>query len=227
MIARMRNVLIGVAAAVAVLGFVNFFAKVIPVYVSHPLAFVAVVFVLVQLMRSAIARPADPPPPLTGPPLASARCSGRIGRVDLRNMIRATAYADRLDVQITLVGARTIMADQIVSVAENKSFRHGWPGVRITHDAAGLASPVTLALRDGHPLRHAVRSFTVGRPAPVTSPPVAEPQNALSRLVSIGAMVGAVLFLGIGVVMLVNGITFGVAMIFMALVSLFQVLRNR
>lgn len=227
MIARMRNVLIGVAAAVAVLGFVNFFAKVIPVYVSHPVAFVAVVFILVQLLRSAVARPADPPPPLTGPPLASARCSGRIGRVDLRNLIRATAYADRLDVRITLVGARTIMADQIVSVTENQSLRPGWPGLRITHDAAGLASPVTLALRDGHPLRHAIRSFTIRRPAPVTAPPVAEPGAPLARLVSMGAMVGAVLILGIGVVMLVNGNTFGLVLIFMALLSVFRVLRNR
>ncbi len=154
----MRNVITALAVVVAVLGFVNFFTQTIPVFVSHPPMILAFGFLVVRrIVPAVLLRPADPPPPHTGPPLATARCSGAIGAVRLQNTMRVTAYADRLVVRLTLMGSRTIMADQLVAVHEQGTLTHGWPAIRIEHTSSGLRSPVTLLLRDAHPLRQAIQ----------------------------------------------------------------------
>jgi hypothetical protein len=150
----MRNVLTVLAVVVAGLGSVNFFTETIPLYISHPLGMLALGYLIVgRILPARILRPADPPPPLTGRPLASARCSGAIGTVRVQQMMRVTAYADRLVVGVTLVGSRTIMADQLTRLSVRGTL---WQTIRIEHTAAGLVSPVTLQLRAAHPLRQAV-----------------------------------------------------------------------
>lgn len=152
--------------AVVGLGFANVFVRVVPLWVGHAAIVVAMVLLIFgYLLPRSVFRHADRPPPVVGDPVARARCSGTIGRTPLTNMMLVTAYADRLVVRVTLAGSGTIMADRITSVRDHAGGWYGWRGIEITHTAAGVVSPVVLALREGHHLREAVESLARDRPA--------------------------------------------------------------
>lgn len=226
MIAHMRNWLTVVAVVVAVLGIANFFAQVVPLYISHPLSIAAIGYVLVvQVFPRAVLRAADPPPPLAGPPLVARRCSGRIGAIDIRNMMWVTVYADRIVVRVMLLGTRTIMADEIISVSEESLLAHGATGIRITHSAAGLVSPVVIAVDAFDPLRFTIEGLRRGS-QPATADET-RPQDGVSRLMRIGAIVSVVVFVGFGVVMMIRGNHFGLIFVGAALLFGYQVVLNR
>ena len=227
MIAHMRNWLTVVAVVVAVLGIVNFFAQVVPLYISHPLAMAALGYVLVvHVFPRAIFRPADPPPPLAGPSLVARRCSGRIGAIDVRNMMRVTVYADRIVVRVVLLGTRTIMADEIISVTGEGLLAHGATGIRITHSAAGLVSPVVIAVDASDPLRFTIEGLRRGSPRPATADET-RPRDWVSRFTRIGLIVGVVGFVGFGVVMVIQGNNLGLIFVGGALLSGYQMVLNR
>jgi hypothetical protein len=225
----MRNVITALAVVVAALGFANFFTQTIPVYISHPLGMLAIGFLLLRRVAPAmLLRPADPPPPHTGPPHATARCSGSIGAIQLRNMLKVTAYADRLVVGVPLVGTRTIMADQLVRVDQQSVLAHGWPAIRIEHTSSGLVSPVTLLLRAAHPLRHAIEMLWRTRPAPVAPAAPAPPRSPAgwTRMLTITMFVGGVASLVVGVVLVAGGTAFGWGFIVIGVINFLQGVRH-
>lgn len=97
--------------------------------------------------------PDDPPPPLTGPRLASGSFRGRFG--DIQDIeargIGVRVYADRIVVRPPFNGRRTIMAENLLDLYYDP--RHI---VRIEHTAPGILSPVCLKLRLPHPLHDAI-----------------------------------------------------------------------
>lgn len=225
----MRNVITALAVVVAALGIANFFTQTIPVFVSHPLAVLAIGFLVLRRVAPAVLlRSAGPPPPHTGPPHATARCSGSIGAVQLRNMLKVTAYADRLVVGVPLVGSRTIMAGQLVRVDEQHVLAHGWPAIRIEHTSPGLVSPVTLLLRAAHPLRQAIETLWRTRPAPMApaAPAPTRSPAGWTRFLTISMFLGAAASLVLGVVLVAGGNAFGWAFIVIAVINLVQAVRG-
>jgi hypothetical protein len=136
----------------------------VPWYVRYLLVFavslgplMVVDLVLSRRKLSMVFRPADAPPPLTGPPLAKARwVTAFIDSKLIVNFLSVTAYADRLVVGMATVGDRTIMVDQLGRIDSTGSRRSK---VWIEHSAPGLVSPLTLMLRRKHPVRRAIESL--------------------------------------------------------------------
>jgi hypothetical protein len=110
--------------------------------------------VLSRRKLSMVFRQADPPPPLTGPPLAQARwVTAFIDSKQFVNLLSVTVYADRLVIGMVTAGHRTIMVDQLGRI-DSTGTRPAT--IWIEHPAAGLVSPVTLRMRRKHPVRHAL-----------------------------------------------------------------------
>ena len=101
--------------------------------------------------------PAGRPPPLTGPPLAKAGwVAGSVGELSIRRGYWVTVYADRLVIGISFLATRTVMADQLGLICAHGAPR---PEIRIEHTAVSLVSPITLRLREDHPVRQALREM--------------------------------------------------------------------
>lgn len=127
---------------VGVLAFVNFWLRdssPVPIWVSHPIGMVAMGYVVIGVLLPAIlgrARPHDPSP---WPPVAVARCSGRVGWVRFSGpLIKVTVYPDRLTLKLFLMGEYTITGPEIRSISVS-----GWRGLVVEH-TAGRFSPVRL-----------------------------------------------------------------------------------
>lgn len=148
----MRKVWLGyLALVVFVLAFANFMlfaftdSTPVPVLVSHPLGMVAGGYLGFQFMfpwllgRRGVGRVLPPP----GPPVATYRCAGRIGRVKFSGrLITATVYADRLTLHPRFLGDYTIHGSDIRSITDDRVL---WSrAVVITHVAPDVASPVAL-----------------------------------------------------------------------------------
>lgn len=150
----MRTRLIAVAVVAAGLFVANGFTHTIPDWVAAGLWGATISFLFGWWQLSKVLRPEDAPPPLTGPPLARSWWrTGHIGPKRIVSDVSATVYADRLVLRMLIVVRRTIMADQLGPISA-----HGrrLSRVQIEHRAPGLASPVTLRLRENHPVRQAL-----------------------------------------------------------------------
>lgn len=151
---RTRLVAVTVAVVAAGLFVANGFTRTIPVALAAGLWGGTVVFLLGYWRMARVLYPADPPPPLAGPPVAKARwLTGSIGTMRMTNHLSMTVYADRLVLGLSFVARRTIMAGELGPFSTHGTQR---PEIRIEHRAAGLDSPVTLRLREDHPVRRAL-----------------------------------------------------------------------
>lgn len=150
----MRTWIIAVAVVAFALFVANELTRTIPVYVAAGLWGGTIGFLIGCWQLSKVLRPEDAPPPLTGPPLAKSWWrTGHIGPKRIVSDVSATVYADRLVLRMWIVARRTIMADQLGPISAHG--RHQ-SRVQIEHRAPGLASPVTLRLRENHPVRRAI-----------------------------------------------------------------------
>ena len=114
-------------------------------------------FVFSRSRLSTVFRQADAPPPLTGPPLATARwVTASIDSKLFVNWLSVTVYADRLVIGMVTAGNRTIMVDQLGRIDSTGT---RMAKVWIEHTAPGLVSPVTLRMRRKHPVRLAIHSL--------------------------------------------------------------------
>jgi hypothetical protein len=135
--------------------FVGWFTHFSPAFLFGGLVSMsAALLFMYQYVSAKALGPAGRPPPLTGPPLAKAGwVSGSVGELPIRRSHWVTVYADRLVVGISFLATRTVMADQLGLISAHGVPR---PGIRIEHTAVSLVSPITLRLREDHPVRQAL-----------------------------------------------------------------------
>jgi hypothetical protein len=145
------KVLLGcLALIVVVLALANFVVfnttgdAAMPIYVSHPLGMLTVVYlVFVFVVPTMLGRPSARVLPAAGPPTAMFRSGGRLGRVNFSGrLIKVTVHRDRLVLRPFLLGEYTIHGSEIRSVIDlgGMMFRR----VQIEHAGPGLFSRVVL-----------------------------------------------------------------------------------
>jgi hypothetical protein len=137
------------ALVVFVLAIVNFtvlfvtHTSPLPLWASHPpgmlaAAYLAFVFVFPSMLGRRGVRVLPPP----GPPVATCRCGGSIGRTRLLGrMIRLTVHPDRLTLSPRFLGDYTVHGSDLRLVHHD---RRAWQRTVIEHTSPEVISPVTL-----------------------------------------------------------------------------------
>ena len=112
-------------------------------FAAVPLGMVAIGYLLYAFVVPAMfGRPSRVLPP-AGQPVAMFRSGGQIGRLTVSGrLMRVTVYADRLTLDMVLLGEYTIHGSRIRSIIDHGGMRSN--GVRIEHLGPGLFSRVTL-----------------------------------------------------------------------------------
>lgn len=147
---QVKTLLGYLALVVVVLAVANFVwlaatgVAAVPMYVSHPLGIVAAFYLLfVFVVPTMLGRQVPRALPPAGPPIATFRAGGRLGRVGYSSSLTAvTVYADRLTLKPLFLGEYTIHGSDIRSVTDlgGMMFRR----VRIEHAGPGLFTRITL-----------------------------------------------------------------------------------
>ena len=161
----MKLLLAVIAGLVVLAGFGNFFASLngqspIPIGISHPLAMVAMAYLLFQHIFPATIYRAGPQArtlatqtlEATGTPLAQTTCGGSIGRLQFRGpLLRVTIYPGGILLKPLFLPAAAVLNHEITAIHPQKMwFREV---VEITHRAQSLASPIRLACGADDPIR--------------------------------------------------------------------------
>ncbi|WP_156994039.1 hypothetical protein [Pseudonocardia acaciae] len=137
------------------------------VWITHPLTLIAAYCLLTSSVAIGRRTGAMPPGP-AGPPIAVARCSGRIGKVEfgIPLLLKVRVFADRFTVRPALAAELTILGSEITSLGAPDGRRSGG-GRRlvIEHAANGIRSPIALAFAPDHPVRRAIEAVKRGSPA--------------------------------------------------------------
>jgi hypothetical protein len=154
-----------IAGLVALAGFGNFFASLngqtpIPIVISHPLAMVAMAYLLFQHIFPATIYPAGPETrrqatqilEATGAPLAQTTCGGSIGMLQFRGpLLHVVVYPGGILLKPLFMPAVAILNHEITAIRLQKVWFS--EVVEITHIAQSLASPIQLACGSDNPIR--------------------------------------------------------------------------
>jgi hypothetical protein len=165
----MRLILAALAGLVALAGFANFFAAMngqspIPIAISHPLAIVAVVYLLFQHIfpamiyrmsveaRSRSIRTVE----ASGGVLAHTICGGAIGKLRFRGpLLRVAVHPGGILIMPFLMPAIAIQRDEITAIALRK--RWFAEVLEIQHQSAAFVSPIRLGCGAGDPVVRILR----------------------------------------------------------------------
>ncbi len=149
--------LIGIiAAGIAIGGFINFFISLrqptpIPVFISHPLAMIAMAFLLFQYIFPTVLYRSTKEERLrsiqalysTGPLLASTICGGRIGNLMFRGpFLRVEVYPGGLLLKPFLLSNSAILLADIKTLHTRKIWLTDV--VEILHTSHSVATPIQL-----------------------------------------------------------------------------------
>jgi hypothetical protein len=158
--------LLGVFAGfVALAGFFNFFASVngqspIPIGISHPLAMLAMAYLLFQHIFPAAIYRGGPEARMqavqavqaTGTVLAKTSCGGYIGRLQFRGpLLGVEVYPGGISFKPILMPAAAILNHEVSTVQLQKVWFSEM--VEIQHTSQSIASPIQLACSPGNPVR--------------------------------------------------------------------------
>jgi hypothetical protein len=163
--ALVKLLLAVIAGLVALAGFGNFFASLngqspIPIGISHPLAMVAMAYLLFQhIFPATIYRAGSQARTLatqtletTGTPLAQTTCGGSIGRLQFRGpLLRVAIYPGGILLKPLFMPAAALLNHEITAIHLQKMWFS--EVVEITHRAQSLASPIRLACGSDDPIR--------------------------------------------------------------------------
>jgi hypothetical protein len=154
-----------IAGFVALAGFFNFFATVngqslVPVWLSHPLAMLAMGYLLFQHIFPAMIYRGGPEARMqavqavraTGAVLAKTSCGGYIGRLQFRGpLLGVEVYPGGVLFKPLLMPAVAILDHEVSSVQLQKVWLSEM--VEIQHTSPSIASPIQLACSPGDPTR--------------------------------------------------------------------------
>jgi hypothetical protein len=161
----MKALLAVIAGLVALAGFTNFFASFngqspIPIGISHPLAMVAMAYLLFQHIFPTMIYRAGPETrkqaiqthQATGTVLVTTTCGGYIGALQFRGpLLRVEVYPGGILLKPLLMPAVAILSHEITTIRLHKVWFS--EVVEINHISQSVASPIQLACGRDDPAR--------------------------------------------------------------------------
>jgi hypothetical protein len=152
----MKVVLGVVAGTIAIFGFINFFLSIntptpIPIALSHPLAMVAMAYLLFQVIFPRMLYPSTIQSTvevtqrlrLTGSEIATGVCGGRIGSLRFRGpLIRVRVFPGGIFIKPILLPATPILREEITTLQEKRRFLSSC--IEIVHTSKCIITPIQL-----------------------------------------------------------------------------------
>jgi len=151
------KIILGIAAAVIVaFGFINFFVSIntptrIPILISHPLAMLAMAYLLFQFIFPRMLYPSSPHNTsegidkvhLSGTELATGLCGGSIGMLHFRGpLIRVRVFPGGLLIKPLLMPAAPILREEITVIQEKQQLLTSM--IELIHTSKSIHSPLRL-----------------------------------------------------------------------------------
>jgi hypothetical protein len=167
----MKAVLGLLALFIAIGGFINFFASLnaltpFPVGISHPLAMLAMAYLLFQFIFPAMIYRVTPAECIaavqhlqaTGALVAATTCGGSIGALSFRGpLLRVEVYPGGLLIKPLLMPAIGIFREEMTSIRTRDIWLREL--VELIHTSKLVATPIRLECRSGNTARYALFQF--------------------------------------------------------------------